>query len=71
MTKGRRRKNKSMIVRVGDLEHARLKVWAHQRSITMSDAVRGRVADIIGDRPNPSDEAPQVKSGGCVNGNPR
>lgn len=71
MTKGRRRKNKSMIVRVGDLEHARLKVWAHQRSITMSDAVRGRVADIIGDMPNRSDEDPKVKSGGRDNADPQ
>ena len=39
-----------MIIRMAELEHARLKVWANEQGTNMSQIVRDRVADIIAPR---------------------
>jgi hypothetical protein len=47
MERKKRKRSNMMIVRMAEVEHARLKIWAHERGTNMSSVIRDRVADII------------------------
>ena len=40
-------KTTAIIVRMAELEHARLKVWAYEQGTNMSRIIRDRISDII------------------------
>lgn len=41
------KKTTAVIVRMAEMEHSRLKIWAYEQGVNMSRVIRERISDII------------------------